>query len=74
MRTPKTKRCGRSNSYDRVPLTVPKLEKELGKTKYRELLEKLVMFKSFQAKPTLAPFSDKREAIKPGPEASEDFK
>lgn len=49
--------------YERKPLTIPALEKVLGKKQYRELLEEHV--KVEPGKPTLALESDKREAIKP---------
>jgi hypothetical protein len=60
--------------YERVPLTVPKLEKELGKKEYRSLLEEPGLVQKSAGKPTLAPISDKREAVTLNPEASEDFK
>lgn len=49
--------------YERKPLTVPALEKVLGKPDYRKLLEKPGHVKTEPGKPTLAPASDKREAI-----------
>lgn len=49
--------------YERKPLTVPALEKVLGKKQYRELLEDGGLVKSEPGKPTLAPESDKRPAI-----------
>lgn len=60
--------------YERVPLTVPKLEKELGKKQYRELLEEAGLVQKSAGKPTLAPASDKREAITNQVDAAEDFK
>jgi hypothetical protein len=60
--------------FERVPLTVPKLEKELGKKEYKSLLEEPGLVQKSAGKPTLAPISDKREAVKLNPEASEDFK
>lgn len=60
--------------YERIPLTVPKLEKELGKTEYKSLLEEAGHVQKSSGKPTLAPVSDKREAVKLNPDASEDFK
>lgn len=49
--------------YERKPLTVPALEKVLGKKQYRELLEDNGHVKSEPGKPTLARESDKRESI-----------
>ncbi|MFA1819033.1 DUF2800 domain-containing protein [Virgibacillus oceani] len=60
--------------YERVPLTVPKLEKQLGKKQYRELLEEPELVKKSKGKPTLAPASDKREAVTNEISAEEDFK
>lgn len=60
--------------FDRVPLTVPALEKILGKEQYRELLVEPGHVQQFRGKPALAPLSDKRpayESIKPS--ASDDF-
>lgn len=57
--------------YERVPLTVAKLEKELGKKEFNTLLEGFVV-KTF-GKPTLALESDKRKSVTNAPEASEDF-
>lgn len=59
--------------YDRIPLTVPKLEKELGKAEYRTLLEEPGHVQKSPGKPTLAPITDKREAVTNSPAASEDF-
>lgn len=58
--------------YERVPLTVPKLEKELGKKEYRSLLEEPGHVEKKPGKPTLAPVSDKRKPITP--DAEQDFK
>ena len=60
--------------YERIPLTVPKLEKELGKKQYRELLEDPGHVQKSPGKPTLAPANDKREAVTNGVDAAEDFK
>ncbi len=60
--------------YERIPLTVPKLEKELGKKEYRTLLEEPGLVQKSSGKPTLAPLSDKRQAVTNSPGASEDFK
>lgn len=49
--------------YERKPLTVPALEKVLGKKQYRELLEGKGHVKSEPGKPTLVRESDKRESI-----------
>ncbi|SHI02637.1 DUF2800 domain-containing protein [Virgibacillus chiguensis] len=59
--------------YERVPLTVPKLEKELGKKEYRELLEEPGLVQKSPGKPTLAPATDKRQAITNEVSATEDF-
>ncbi|NYV67252.1 DUF2800 domain-containing protein [Bacillus sp. Gen3] len=58
--------------YDRVPLTVAKIEKELGKKEFKSLLEEPGLVVKSAGKPTLAPASDKRKAV--GPDAAEDFK
>lgn len=47
--------------YERKPLTPPGVETLLGKPKFKELLSEHV--KSVSGKPTLAPVSDKREAV-----------
>lgn len=60
--------------YERVPLTVPKLEKQLGKKQYRELLEEPELVKKTPGKPTLAKASDKRKAITNEVSAEDDFK
>ncbi|WP_330948875.1 DUF2800 domain-containing protein [Virgibacillus sp. MG-45] len=60
--------------YDRVPLTVPKLEKELGKKQYRELLEESKLVEKTPGKPTLAPAGDKRKAVTNAVDPAEDFK
>lgn len=60
--------------YERSPLTVPKLEKVLGKKDYEELLEKKGFVQQLPGKPTLVPESDKRPEIIVTPDASEDFK
>lgn len=57
--------------YERVPLTVAKLEKELGKKEFESLLDGWVM--KTTGKPTLAPLTDKRKAVTNAPEASADF-
>ncbi|WDL96904.1 DUF2800 domain-containing protein [Alicyclobacillus sp. ALC3] len=46
--------------YERKPLTVPNVEKLLGKQRYRELLEPYVV--NQPGKPTLVPETDKRQA------------
>jgi len=50
--------------YVRNPLTVPALEKVLGKKQYDELLFSTGLVKTEPGKPTLALESDKREPIK----------
>ncbi|MBP3038091.1 DUF2800 domain-containing protein [Bacillaceae bacterium Marseille-Q3522] len=59
--------------YERVPLSVAKLEKEMGKKSYHELLEEPGFVEKKPGKPTLAPESDKREAISNAPSAADDF-
>jgi hypothetical protein len=59
--------------YERVPLTVAKLEKQMGKKQYRELLEEPGLVVKQPGKPTLAPISDKRPAITNVPDAASDF-
>lgn len=49
--------------YERKPLTVPSIEKVLGKKDYKRLLEEPGHVKVEPGKPTLAPLGDKREAI-----------
>jgi hypothetical protein len=56
--------------YERTPLTLAAVEKLLGKAKFRELLSGYV--ETPPGKPTLAPESDKREAVT-RTSASEDF-
>ncbi|MFY2158220.1 DUF2800 domain-containing protein [Cytobacillus firmus] len=58
--------------YERVPLTVPKLEKQLGKKEFRELLEEAGHVVKSAGKPTLAPITDKRQAVG-SPDAASDF-
>ncbi|WP_035295165.1 DUF2800 domain-containing protein [Brevibacillus thermoruber] len=58
--------------YERKPLTVAQVEKVLGKAEYRKLLEEPGLVKAEPGKPTLAPISDKREAIT-RPSAADDF-
>lgn len=59
--------------YDRVPLTLPKVEKAIGKKEYEELLVQGGYVKQLSGKPTLVPDSDKRSAIAVTPSAQEDF-
>lgn len=49
--------------YERVPLTVAKVEKQLGKKEYRSLLEEPGLVEKKRGKPTLVPVTDKRPAI-----------
>lgn len=57
--------------YERVPLTVPKVEKLLKKKEYDELLVKPGLVEKRPGKPALAPTKDKRPAIT---SAEQDFK
>jgi Protein of unknown function (DUF2800) len=59
--------------YDRVPLTVPKIEKQLGKKEFRTLLEEPGHVQKTTGKPTLAPANDKRKAVSNVPDAGADF-
>lgn len=56
--------------YNKEPLSLAKVEELLGKPRFKELLASFV--NSPPGKPTLAPLSDKREAIKRS-SAAEDF-
>ncbi|GAK08971.1 DUF2800 domain-containing protein [Geomicrobium sp. JCM 19038] len=60
--------------YERVPLTPPKLEKELSKKQFKELMEDTGYVVKSEGKPTLAPEGDRRKAISNVPDVSEDFK
>ncbi|MED4495575.1 DUF2800 domain-containing protein [Heyndrickxia coagulans] len=59
--------------YERVPLTVAKLEKQLGKKEFKSLLEEAGLVEKAPGKPTIAPESDKRPAIMNAPDAASDF-
>ncbi|MGG3383058.1 DUF2800 domain-containing protein [Heyndrickxia faecalis] len=59
--------------YERVPLTVAKLEKALGKKEFNSLLVEKGLVEKTPGKPTIAPMSDKRPAITNKPSAAEDF-
>lgn len=59
--------------YERVPLTVAKIEKVLKKQDFTTLLVEPGLVKKSAGKPTLALASDKREAVKLNPDASDDF-
>lgn len=50
--------------YERKPLTVPAVEDLLGKQQYKELMDNAGHIKKEPGKPTLAPESDTRQAIK----------
>lgn len=54
--------------YERVPLTVAKLEKQLGKKEFKSLLENAGFVEKSPGKPALVPASDKRQAITPSAE------
>lgn len=57
--------------YERKPLTLAAIEKEIGKTKFADIAGAHVIQQP--GKPTLAPESDHREAINMKPTAEEDF-
>lgn len=57
--------------YERVPLTVSKIEKVLKTAQFRSLLEEPGHVKKSPGKPTLAPLADKRPSI--APDAAADF-
>jgi len=59
--------------YERVPLTVSELEKQLGKKEFRSLVEEAGLIEKTPGKPTLVPISDKRQAITATPSAESDF-
>ncbi|PRR92932.1 MULTISPECIES: DUF2800 domain-containing protein [unclassified Bacillus (in: firmicutes)] len=59
--------------FDRVPLSVSKLEKALGKEEFRNLLEAEGLVVKSTGKPTLVPESDKRQPVSNAPAATEDF-
>lgn len=58
--------------YERKPMTLAAIEKELGKGKFAEIAGTHVV--TPPGKPTLAPESDKRSPYSPKPTAEEDFK
>lgn len=60
--------------YERVPLTVPKIEKQLGKKEFRELVENTGLVQKSPGKPALVKSSDKRQAITNEVDAKDDFK
>lgn len=59
--------------YERVPLTVAKIEKVLKKAEFTRLLEEPGFVVKTPGKPALVPISDKREAITATPDAASDF-
>ncbi|WP_338651639.1 DUF2800 domain-containing protein [Lysinibacillus sp. Y5S-8] len=59
--------------YDRVPLTVAKIEKVLKTEQFRSLLEEPGLVQKSAGKPTLAPISDKRKQVFNAPDAASDF-
>ncbi|ALM28914.1 DUF2800 domain-containing protein [Bacillus altitudinis] len=59
--------------FDRVPLSVSKLEKAIGKEEFRNLLEAEGLVVKSTGKPTLVPESDKRQPVTNAPAATEDF-
>lgn len=58
--------------FEKKPLTVPAVEKLLGKKDYRELLDEKGFIRHVPGKPTLVPKSDKRKAYTP-PSAEDVF-
>ena len=56
--------------YERKPVSLAALEKLMGKKAFQPLTTYVTVP---PGKPTLAPENDKREAIKPGASAEEDF-
>lgn len=60
--------------YDRIPLTVPQIEKVLKTEQFRSLLEEPGHVQKSAGKPTLAPTSDKRKQVFNAPDAASDFK
>ncbi|MBT2599114.1 MULTISPECIES: DUF2800 domain-containing protein [unclassified Oceanobacillus] len=60
--------------FERVPLTIPKIEKQLGKKEFRELVEDAGLVQKSPGKPALAKSSDKRQAITNQVDAKDDFK
>jgi hypothetical protein len=59
--------------YERVPLTVPKLEKVLKKEDFNSLLVEPGLVQKSTGKPTLVQAVDKRQAVTSSPNASSDF-
>ncbi|MBT2696379.1 DUF2800 domain-containing protein [Bacillus sp. ISL-40] len=59
--------------FERVPLTVSKIEKVLVKKEFKSLLEEPGHVKKSTGKPTLAPIGDKRKAVVLAPDAAADF-
>jgi hypothetical protein len=59
--------------YERVPLTVPKLEKVLKKEDFNSLLVEPGLVQKSTGKPTLVQSADKRQAVTSSPNASSDF-
>ena len=57
--------------YERKPITLSAVEKLLGKKRFAELLDPLVV--KPPGKPTLVPETDKRDAITNSPKAAEVF-
>jgi hypothetical protein len=58
--------------YERVPMTLAQAEKVVGPKKFNQLVGKFIVKKP--GKPTLAPESDKREAVTNEPKAQDIFK
>jgi hypothetical protein len=59
--------------FERVPLTVAKIEKVLKKAEFTNLLVEPGHVVKSTGKPTLAPITDKRQAITNSPDAASDF-
>jgi hypothetical protein len=59
--------------YERIPLTVAKIEKVLKKAEFTSLLEEPGLVQKSTGKPTLVLAGDKRQAVTNAPESASDF-
>jgi hypothetical protein len=59
--------------YERIPLTVAKIEKVLKKAEFTSLLEEPGLVQKSTGKPTLVIAGDKRQAVTNAPESASDF-